>query len=239
MFYDKVFGANRRFRRAHCVAPIDGVGGGAAGGAGGSTGGSDDGSNGGTNNGDTGGNQDNNDGGTDDKSKKPTFDEFLKDTDMQAEFDRRVQKALTTAQAKWQAATDDKLSEAEKLAKMTAEQKRAYLADKREKDLEAREAELTRKELKATATATLAEKHLPVSLADTLDYSSAEACTKSIDAVEKAFTEAVQAAVEEKLKGGAPAKKATTPDAKKAEADAIFAAMQGGLTGADYFKPAT
>lgn len=236
MFYNQVFGANRRFRRAHCVTPMEG----AAGGAGGSAGRSSDGNDGGANDpGSKDDNQGGNDGGKDDKSKKPTFDEFLKDTDMQAEFDRRVQKALTTAQAKWQAATDDKLSEAEKLAKMTAEQKWAYLADKREKELEAREAELTRKELKATATATLAEKHLPVSLADTLDYSSAEACTKSIAAVEKAFTEAVQAAVEEKLKGGAPAKKATTPDAKKAEADAIFAAMQGGLTGTGYFGPAT
>ena len=52
-----------------------------------------------------------------------TFDDFLKGEGNQAEFDRRVQKAVNTAvtnaQAKWKALTDDKLSEAEKLAQMT------------------------------------------------------------------------------------------------------------------------
>ena len=56
-----------------------------------------------------------------------TFDDFLKDSDNQAEFDRRVQKAIKTAvsnaEKKWKAATDDQLSEAEKLAQMTREEK--------------------------------------------------------------------------------------------------------------------
>ena len=55
----------------------------------------------------------------------PSFDDFLKTGGNQAEFDRRVQKAVNTAvtnaQEKWQALTDDKLSEAEKLDKMTKE----------------------------------------------------------------------------------------------------------------------
>ena len=49
----------------------------------------------------------------------PSFDDVLKNKDYQAEFDRRVQKgidtALAKAQEKWQALTDDKLSEAENL----------------------------------------------------------------------------------------------------------------------------
>ena len=48
-----------------------------------------------------------------------SFDDFLKGEGNQAEFDRRVQKAIDTAvsnaQQKWQALTDDRLSEAEKL----------------------------------------------------------------------------------------------------------------------------
>lgn len=47
----------------------------------------------------------------------PSFDDFLKTGGNQAEFDRRVQKAVNTAvtnaQEKWQALTDDKLSEAD------------------------------------------------------------------------------------------------------------------------------
>lgn len=141
-----------------------------------------------------------------------SFDDILKNKDYQAEFDRRVQKgidtALAKAQEKWQALTDDKLSEAEKLAKMTKEEKAQYLSQKQERALAAREADITRRELMAEAKNTLAEKKLPVGLAEVLNYTNAESCNKSIDAVEKAFQEAVQAAVDEKLKGGPAPKKA-------------------------------
>lgn len=150
-----------------------------------------------------------------------SFDDVLKNKDYQAEFDRRVQKgidtALAKAQEKWQALTDDKLSEAEKLAKMTKEEKAQYLAQKQEKALEAREADITKRELMAEAKNTLAEKKLPVGLAEVLNYADAESCSKSIEAVEKAFQEAVQAAVEEKLKGGTPPKKAPSGGAEDLE----------------------
>lgn len=141
----------------------------------------------------------------------PSFDEILKNGH-QAEFDRRVQKAintaLTNAQEKWQALTDDRLSEAEKLAKMTKDEKAQYLAQKHEKELAEREAGITRRELMAEAKNTLAERKLPVGLAEVLNYTDADSCSKSIAAVEKVFQEAVQTAVEEKLKGGKPPKKA-------------------------------
>lgn len=161
-----------------------------------------------------------NDGGTGDgetgkgngEGQKPSFDDFLKGDGNQAEFDRRVQKAintaLTNAQQKWQALADDKLSEAEKLAKMTKEEKAQYLQQKHEKELADREAGITRRELMAEAKVTLAGKNLPIGLAEVLNYTDADSCNKSIAAVEKAFKEAVQAAVEEKLKGGKPPKKA-------------------------------
>ncbi|MFR1309625.1 MAG: hypothetical protein ACLSCO_12630 [Gallintestinimicrobium sp.] len=41
-----------------------------------------------------------------------------------------------------------------------------------------------------------------------MNYTDAESCKSSMAAVEKAFQEAVEAAVEEKLKGGKPPKKA-------------------------------
>lgn len=142
----------------------------------------------------------------------PSFDDFLKGDGNQAEFDRRVQKAintaLTNAQQKWQALADDKLSEAEKLAKMSKEEKNQYLQQKHEKELADREADITRRELMAQAKVTLAEKELPVGLADVLVYTDADSCSKSIASMEKAFQEAVQKAVEEKLKGGKPPKKA-------------------------------
>lgn len=140
-----------------------------------------------------------------------SFDEFLKGEGNQAEFDRRVQQAIGTAvknaQEKWKLMTDDKVSEAEKLAKMNKEEKAEYLRKKQEKELSEREAAVTKKELMAEAKNTLAEKKLPVGLADVLNYSDADSCKKSIDAVEQSFQKAVEAAVQEKLKGGEPPKK--------------------------------
>lgn len=156
------------------------------------------------------------------ENESKSFDDILKDSRYQAEFDRRVQKALGTAKEKWAALMDDKLSEADKLAKMNKEEKAEYLRQKQEKELKDREAAITRRELMAEAKNTLAEKKLPVGLAEVLNYADAESCNKSIAAVEKAFQEAVQAAVEEKLKGGTPPKKAPSQDetdlAKKVEA---------------------
>ena len=91
---------------------------------------------------------------------------------------------------------------------MNADQKAQYEREKKEKELSAREAEITKRELSAQAKETLAEKGLPIQLADILNYTDADSCQKSMDAVEKAFKEAVDKAVKDKLAGGAPMKKA-------------------------------
>ena len=147
--------------------------------------------------------------GTPDKPELMSFDDYLS-AGGQSEFDRRVQKAVQTAvskaQEKWTALQDEKLSEAEKLAKMTQAEKAQYMAQKREKELADREAAITERELQAEAKNTLTGKGLPIELADVLVYTDADACNASIEAVEKAFTAAVQAAVNEKLKGDAPKK---------------------------------
>ena len=170
-----------------------------------------------------------NGGGTgSEDSKGMSFDDFLKEGGNQAEFDRRMQKAIQTSltkeKEKWQAMTDDKLSEAEKLAKMTKEEKAQYMQQKREKELTDREAAITRKELMAEAKNTLASDGLPQELAEVLNYADAESCNKSIAAVEKAFQSAVQAAVEERLKGKDPMKKAPrdAEDALEAQVRSII-----------------
>lgn len=161
----------------------------------------------------------------------PSFDDFLKTGGNQAEFDRRVQKAVNTAvtkaQEKWQALADDKLSEAEKLAKMTKKEKAQYMQQKREKELADREAAITRKELMAEAKNTLASDGLPQELAEVLDYSDADTCKKSMEKVKEVFQRAVETAVEEKLKGGKPPKKAPGGDAQKALEEQVYNIMMG------------
>lgn len=126
----------------------------------------------------------------------------------QDDVNRIIQDRLTKERQKWEKEFETKLTEAkteaEKLAKMNAEQKAEYERKKREEELAKREAEITRRELRATALETLAEKGLPKQLADILVYTDAEACQKSIENVEKVFREAVEAAVNERLKGDPP-----------------------------------
>ena len=138
-----------------------------------------------------------------------SFDDILKDKKYQSEFDKKVAKALETAKSKWetdyQAKIKEAKTEAEKLAKMNADQKAEYEKQKREDELAKREKDITTRELRAAAYETLAEKNLPKELVDILNYESAETCNKSIEAVEKAFQSAVEKAVNDKLRGnGAP-----------------------------------
>lgn len=239
------FGNSRVFGRARCKVPMNlqffaeggegGAGGGAGGGASGDAGAAGAA---GAEGGATGG-----EGGA---AALPSFDDFLKDPKNQAEFDRRVAKALDTSRTKMQADIEAKMqearTEAEKMAKMNAEQKAQYEREKQAKELADRKAAITKRELMATAKEQLAEKGLPISLASVLNYSSAEECTASIDAVGKAFQEAVEKAVNDRLAGGKPPKKADnpaatftmeqikamTPDQINANWDAVQAAMKAG-----------
>lgn len=120
----------------------------------------------------------------------------------QKDVDKLIQDRLAREQSKWEKRVQDERTEAEKLAKMNAEQKAKYAEEKRLAELEKREKDITTRELRATAYETLAEKNLPKELVDILNYESAETCNKSIEAVEKAFQSAVEKAVNEKLRGG-------------------------------------
>lgn len=134
------------------------------------------------------------------------FDQFLQQDGMQAEFDRRIAKALETQKGKLTSTIQQQIeaavTEAQKLAKMTKDQQDEYNRKKKDDELAKREAAITRRELTATAKDTLASKGLPLGLAAILDYTSADTANASIAAVETAFQAAVQTAVEAKLKGG-------------------------------------
>lgn len=126
----------------------------------------------------------------------------------QEDVDKLIQDRIAREQQKWQKKVEEEKLEAEKLAKMKAEEKAKYEEEKRMKALEERENAIKVRELKATAIEILTEKNLPKDLIEILNYTDAETCNKSIEAVEKAFTQAVEKAVNERLKGDAPLKKA-------------------------------
>lgn len=148
--------------------------------------------------------------GSGDGGNEMSFDDFLGQAENRAEFDRRVQKAVNTAvtkaQEKWQALTDDKLSEAEKLAKMTKEEKAEYKNRKLEKELADLKRQNSLSEMSKTARKMLADEeiNIPDELLAHLVSESAEDTKTAVEAFAKMYKDAVQAAVKDVLKGNAP-----------------------------------
>lgn len=93
--------------------------------------------------------------------KDSAFDTFLKDPANQAEFDKRIAKALAKQEANLSAANQEALkkakSEAEKLAKMNADQKKEYEMEQLKAENEKLKAESMRSELGRTAASLLKE----------------------------------------------------------------------------------
>ena len=170
---------------------------------------------GGSDNQDTSGKED----GKNDESQEQTK------TFTQDEVDNIIKGRLAKERKSWEKQLVDQQTEAEKLASMSEKEKKQYQEQKRAKDLETREAAITRRELTAQAKEQLADKGLPITLAEILNFTDAESCNKSIETVEKAFQSAVEKAVEDRIKGGKPIKKAT--DDKTTDAELIYKNMMG------------
>lgn len=82
---------------------------------------------------------------------QPTFDDFLKDSKNQAEFDKRVQKAIQTAEGNWKAKNDADKTEAERLAQMNETEKLQYQLQKQQRDYENMQKKLNARDLKDEA----------------------------------------------------------------------------------------
>ncbi len=126
----------------------------------------------------------------------------------QKDVDKIVQGRIAKERKSWEKHLEDQRTEAQKLENMSEKEKKEYQERKRAKELDDREAAITRRELTAQAKVQLADKGIPTELAEILNLTDADACKQSIDTVEKAFQFAVEKAVEERIKGKEPPKKA-------------------------------
>ena len=126
------------------------------------------------------------------------------------DVDRIVQKRLARARKKW----DKEHTEAERLQKMTDDEKKQYEEDKRKEDLDNREAAITRRELTAVAKEQLNAAGVPADMADFIDYTDADSVNESVKRLSKAFKGAVQQSVDDRLKGKAPLDKAKKCETK-------------------------
>lgn len=152
----------------------------------------------------------------DDKSKVTTLTED--------DVNRIVKQRLAREKKKW----EKDHTEAERLRKMTDDEKKQYEEDKRKEDLDNREAAITRRELTAVAKEQLNAAGVPADMADFIDYTDADTVNESVKRLSKAFKGAVQQSVDDRLKGKAPLDKAKNnvltaeeEDARKAFANAL------------------
>lgn len=137
-----------------------------------------------------------------------------------------VQQMLDEVRAGMQAADQQRLM----LEAMTDEQKSDYALAQREKAVQEREQKLLSRELRARAVEALAEKGLPGQLADALPYASEAECMRALDSLELAFREAVRQAVDNRLRGQAPASGQARPmDADRMSDADYYSALNRGV----------
>ena len=125
---------------------------------------------------------------------------------IQAEADRRVNQAYQ----KWEKDSQKKLTEAEKLARMSEDEKKAYQLTQKEQEIAAKEREFTLKENKLTASSLLNEKGLPTDLLDFVVSETAENTMARINKLDQAFKNAVAAQVKTVIGGNSPKARRST-----------------------------
>lgn len=134
------------------------------------------------------------------------------------EVTRRISEALASAKEKWKVEYDKKAEakkqEQERLSKLSEDERRKAELEASRKELEAKEAELTRKELKLEMMKVLAQRKIPVEFMDYLVDKDSESTLARITTFEKAYKKAIEAGVNERLKGKAPKAGSSSGSAK-------------------------
>ncbi len=102
--------------------------------------------------------------------------------------------------------TDDDVNKivAKKIKRERERLRKAFDDEQQESELEKRERNVLKRELKADAKDMLVEEGLPYTLSNLMDYEDKEAFDKSYKEVTSIFREAVQRGVKDVLKGNIP-----------------------------------
>lgn len=139
-------------------------------------------------------------GGNDDEAE-PANKDTKKYSD--AEVDEIINKKF----AKWQKEQEKKISEAEKLAGMNAQEKAEHERDTLQKELDELKRANSIAEMEKTARTMLHDDgvNVPDEVVSSLIADDADNTKAKVEAFSKAFKEAVQTAVKDALKGKAPA----------------------------------
>lgn len=148
---------------------------------------------------------------TSDQTAAKEQDKAAKNTAQNAEkkySDKDLDEILSKKFARWQEKQQKAVAEAEKLAKMDAQQKAEYERDELQKKLDALMRKDAIAEMSKTARKMLTDNNINISddLLGMLVTEDAEKTKAAIDAFSKAYTTAVESGVKERLRGEPPRK---------------------------------
>lgn len=118
----------------------------------------------------------------------------------QEQLDKAVADAVEKAKSKWQTDAD----EAARLAKMSKDEREKAEFEKAKAQFEKDKAALERDRLISATGKELLSRKLPDSFAAVLTGTDADSTKANIDSFEKSWSAAVEAAVNDRLKGKAP-----------------------------------
>ncbi len=126
----------------------------------------------------------------------------------EAEFISEVDRRVSQAQAKWSAELDKRLdlarSEGEKLAKMNANERAKAQFETDKQNFETERARYEAERLEFEAVKQLSEGKLPISFAKMCVGKDAEETKTNIETFKTAWGEALQNAINERMKGTTP-----------------------------------
>lgn len=135
--------------------------------------------------------------------------------DVQAIVDAAISKAKTQWENDFKKRELDAKKEAERLSKLSDDERAKAELENAQKELERRTAEFERDKLKYETAQVMAKRNLPIEFTDFLIAENNEKTLERITTFEKKFKKAVEDAVTEKLKGNAPKTGGTSIDASK------------------------
>lgn len=127
---------------------------------------------------------------------------FGSQSELDSWFDKRMEKSLSTARSNWDKEAQEKLEEAERKGKMTAEELAKSELDEERSKLEQERLEVQREKDEAATIKKLSADKLPDSLANALFPlfgQDEKILNEAYDNIAKSFRESVELAVNERL----------------------------------------
>ena len=151
----------------------------------------------------------------DNQNQNQTFSKEEVDKMLQAESDKRVSQAITTAKAKWEEEFKTKLdsekAEAERLAKLNEEEKIQHELNKQKQAFEDERKQFLRERKEHETTLELSNLGLPILFAKYLIDESDEVTNANIKKLQEEFSKSIEEEVTKRLQGTTP-KGATNKD---------------------------